>query len=73
MLGFINSSSFDFNFSYIINFKTQIYTAIWQSDTKTSPEIPYFGNKAFKNYLKPWIFKAFKILYLMSYNTTLEL
>ena len=53
MLGFINSSSFDFNFSYIINFKTQIYTAIWQSDTKTSPEILYFGNKAFKNYLKP--------------------
>ena len=58
MLGFISSSRFDFNFAYIINFKAVVF--IWQSGNLTQKhllkcheeEVVYFGNKAFKSYLK---------------------
>ena len=60
MLGLISSSGFDFNFAYIINFKTFV-VFIRQPDNLTQKlllkyheeEVVYFGNKAFKSYLKP--------------------
>ena len=63
MLVFISLSRFDFNFAYIINFKTIAF--IQQSGNLTQKrllsymeKVIYFGNKTFKSHLKPWIFKT---------------
>ena len=59
MLVFISLSRFDFNFAYIINFKTIAF--IQQSGNLTQKrllnyhmeKVIYFGNKTFKSHLKP--------------------
>ena len=64
MFAFISSSRFDFNFAYIINFKTVAFIRQFGNLTQKrlvkyhEEEVVYFWNKTFKNYLKPRIFKT---------------
>ena len=59
MLGFFISLRFDSNFTYIINFKTVVFIRQPRNLTQKhllkyhKGEVVYFGNKAFKSYLKP--------------------